>query len=178
MANQNHLTRRELIQIGAVAAGVATGGVERGLAANAAPKVFSKQEFAMLDELTELIIPADDHSPGARAAEVAAYLDGRLAESIDEAERIEWREGLKRIDGLAREMHAVPFMEATPEQRVAVLSRIARNEENPQTPDERFFVQLKFSTADAYYSSKIGIHQEMEYKGNVLLPEFVGYELK
>jgi len=27
----------------------------------------------------------------------------------------------------------------------------------------------------AYYSSKIGIHQEMEYKGNVLLNEFVGF---
>ena len=39
-------------------------------------------------------------------------------------------------------------------------------------------MELKFSTADAYYSSKIGIHQEMEYKGNVLLPEFVGYEVK
>ena len=41
----------------------------------------------------------------------------------------------------------------------------------------KFFVELKFSTADAYYSSKIGIHQEMEYKGNVLLQEFVGYEV-
>jgi len=178
MANQSQLTRRELIQIGAVAAGVSAAGVERALAANGAPKVFSKEEFAMLDELAELIIPADDHSPGARAAEVAAYLDDRLAETIDEAERTEWREGLKRIDALAIEMHGVPFMRATAEQRIAVLSRIAPNEQNPQTPDERFFVRLKFSTAEAYYSSKIGIHQEMEYKGNVLLPEFVGYELK
>lgn len=178
MANQSHLTRRELIQIGAVAAGVSAVGVERGLAADSAPKVFSKEEIAMLDELTELIIPADDHSPGAGAAKVAAYIDGRLAESVDEADRMEWREGLKRIDALARELHGVNFMEATPDQRVAVLSGIARNEQNPQTPDEQFFVQLKFSTANAYYSSKIGIHQEMEYKGNVLLPEFVGYEVK
>jgi hypothetical protein len=178
MANQIDLTRRELIQIGAVAATVAAVGVERGLGAAPPPKVFSKEQFIMLDELTELIIPADDHSPGARAAEVAAYLDRSLAESIDEAERTEWRDGLKRIDALALEMHGVPFMQATSEQRIAVLSRIAANERNPQTPGERFFVQLKFSTADAYYSSKIGIHQEMEYKGNVLLPEFVGYELK
>jgi len=178
MANPVDLTRRELIQLGAVAASVAAVGTERGLAAGTAPKVFSKEQFAMLDELTELIIPADDHSPGARAAEVAAYLDGRLAESIDDAERTEWRDGLKRIDALALDMHGVPFMQATPDQRIAVLSRIAPNERNPQTPDERFFVQLKFSTADAYYSSKIGIHQEMEYKGNVLLTEFVGYELK
>ncbi len=59
-----------------------------------------------------------------------------------------------------------------------MLSRISRNEKNPQTPEERFFVDLKYTTADGYYSSKIGIHQEMEYKGNVLLPEFVGFEVK
>lgn len=178
MANQSHLTRRDLIQIGAVAAGVAAAGVERGFASEYAPKVFSPEEFAMLDELTELIIPADDHSPGARAAGVAAFLDGRLAKSIEESEREDWRQGLKRIDALSHQMHGVPFMQATPQQRVAVLSRIAKNEKNPQTPDERFFIQLKMSTADAYYSSKIGIHEEMEYKGNVLLQEFVGYELK
>jgi len=178
MANQSHLTRRELIQISAAAAGVAAGGVQRGFAADSAPKVFSREEFALLDELTEMIIPADDHSPGARAAGVAAYIDGRLAESVVESERTEWREGLERVDAVARDMHGVPFMQATPDQRVAVLSRMAKNEGNPQTPDERFFVQLKFSTAKAYYSSKIGVHQEMEYKGNVLLPEFVGYEVK
>jgi hypothetical protein len=61
---------------------------------------------------------------------------------------------------------------------VAVISHIATNEKNPQTPDDHFFMELKLSTADAYYSSKIGIHQEMEYKGNVLLPEFAGYEVK
>lgn len=177
MANQSGLTRRELIQIGA-ATGMAAAGAERGLAGEFAPKVFSREEFSLLDELTELIIPADDHSPGARAAGVAAYLDGRLAESIVEGERDDWRAGLKRIDALARELYGTSFMQAAREQRVAVLSRIARNEKNPQTSDERFFVKLKFSTANAYYSSKIGIHQEMEYQGNVLLPEFVGYEVK
>ncbi len=177
MANQSGLTRRELIEIGA-AASLAAAGAERSTAGEFTPKVFSREEFALLDELTELMIPADDHSPGARAAGVAAYLDGRLAESIVEAERDDWREGLKRIDALARERYGVPFMQAAPDQRVAVLSRMARNEKNPETPDERFFVTLKFSTANAYYSSKIGIHQEMDYQGNVLLPEFVGYEVK
>jgi len=177
MAEQRHLTRRELIRIGATAA-VAAGGVERGLAGGPALKFFAPEEFAMLDELTELIIPTDDHSPGARAAGVAAYLDGRLAESIDEAGNKQWHEGLKRVDTLAREMHGMHFMQAAPEQRVAVLSRISQNEKDPQTPEEKFFVELKYSTATAYYSSKTGIHQDMEYTGNVLLPEFVGYELK
>ncbi len=177
MADESPLTRRELIRIGAAAA-VAAGGVERGFAGERPLKFFAPEEFAILDELTELIIPTDEHSPGARAAGVAAYLDGRLAELIDEENKKRWHEGLRRIDALAREMYGMPFMQAAPEQRLAVLSRIARNERDPQTPEEKFFVELKYSTANAYYSSKIGIHQDMKYVGNVLLPEFVGYEVK
>jgi len=178
VADQDQLTRRELIQVTAAAAVAATVGVQRGLGGGPALKFFSSDEFALLDELTELIIPADDHSPGARAAGVATHLDARLAESIDEESKKQWLECLKRIDALSHELHGKAFLEATPDQRIAVLSHIATNEKNPQTPDEHFFLKLKFSTADAYYSSKIGIHQEMEYKGNVLLPEFAGYEVK
>ena len=89
-----------------------------------------------------------------------------------------WRDGLGRIDALSHEMHGHSFMQSKPHQRVALLTRIAKNEQKPETPDEHFFGELKSHTARAYYTSKIGIHQEMEYKGNVLLPEFAGYEVK
>src|SRR2546428_4065048 len=46
-------------------------------------KFLTAAGVALLDEVTELIIPPHDHSPGARAAAVAAYLDGRLAESLE-----------------------------------------------------------------------------------------------
>src|SRR5262249_39521038 len=51
-------------------------------AQNSAHRFFTPDEFAMLDELSELIIPADEHSPGAREAKVAEFIDGRLAESF------------------------------------------------------------------------------------------------
>jgi gluconate 2-dehydrogenase subunit 3-like protein len=176
VADQVQLTRRELIQVTAAAATAV--GTPCGLASERTPKFFSSDEFAMLDELTELIIPTDDHSPGARAASVATYLDARLAESIEDESKKRWHEGLKRINALSHEMHSKRFLEAAPDERVAVLSQIAANEKNPQTPEDHFFLELKFKAADAYYSSKIGIHQEMEYKGNVVLPEFAGYEVK
>ena len=64
----------------------------------------------------------------------------------------------------------------TQEQRIALLTRIAQNELKPVKPEELFFRELKGRTANAYYSSKIGIHTEMEYKGNTYLKEFVGYD--
>jgi hypothetical protein len=177
MADQDSLTRRELIQL-TTAAAIAGASVTSGLASEPAPKFFTKDEFAMVDELSELIIPTDEHSPGARAAQVAAYIDGHLAESFEDEPKKRWREGLARINSLSGEMHGQPFMQATPEQRVALLTRIAKNEEKPEAPEEHFFQELKGRTARAYYTSKVGIHQDIEYKGNVLLPEFVGYEVK
>ncbi|HUE00391.1 MAG TPA: gluconate 2-dehydrogenase subunit 3 family protein [Bryobacteraceae bacterium] len=168
------INRRDLIRIGAGAVIAAPAA----FAVTGAPKFFTSSEFAMLDELTELIIPADDHSPGARAAQVAAYIDTSVAEAFEPKVRDDWRDGLKLVDELSRKMHDHAFMEASPGERVAVLTRMAKNERNPKNREEVFFHELKYATAQAYYTSKIGIHQEMEYKGNVMLPEFVGYEVK
>ena len=143
---------------------------------NKAPLFFTRDEFKLVDELTELIIPTDEHSPGARAANVTAYLDARLAESFEEAPKQLWREGLKLIESLSQEMHGRPFLQASQEQRIALLTRISQNEMNPKKPEETFFRELKVRTAHAYYTSKIGIHTEMQYKGNTYLKEFVGFD--
>ena len=175
------LTRRELIKLGAGAAIVValTRLDANALAQSAqgkAPLFFTKEEFALVDELTELIIPADNHSPGARAALVADYIDFRLSESFDEQPKTLWREGLKLVEQLSQEMHGKSFLASSPEQRIALLTRISESEMKPVKPEELFFKELKSRTARAYYSSKIGIHTEMEYKGNVSLKEFVGYD--
>jgi len=80
---------------------------------------------------------------------------------------------------LSRELNAKPFLEATPDQRVAVLTRMAAGEADPKTAPERFFGELKGWTARGYYTSKIGIHLDQEYKGNVYQRgEFAGYDAK
>jgi hypothetical protein len=140
-----------------------------------APLFFSKPDFALLDMLTEMIIPADDHSPGAHAAGVATYIDGFVARSIDPDEKKNWTKGLALVNSLSQEMHDAPFSRATPEQRIAVLKSMAVNERHPTTEPERFWGQLKETTAFVYYTSAIGIHQDINYKGNVILEQFVGY---
>ena len=188
------ISRRELLQLGVGAtlaaplAGLAPPAASAApVLAAAAPAVaaglfFSAAEMSLLDELTEMIIPADAQSGGARAAGVVPFLDRRLAErdpKIPEyaEERKRFKEGLARVEDVAREMHGKAFLEATPEQRVAVLTRMARNEEDPKAPEERFFGELKKATAGIYYTSKVGIHDDIQYKGNTLLTEFVGEDV-
>ena len=176
------LSRREMIA--ATAAALVTpllpGAAATPPAAASVPgKFLTAAEYALLDELSELIIPADDHSPGARAAGVAGYIDGRLAESLEPDWQALWRSGLQAVEGLSRELNGKPFLDATPEQRGAVLTRMAAGEQDPKTAPERFFRELKGRTAHAYYTSKIGIHLDQEYKGNVYQRgEFAGYDAK
>jgi hypothetical protein len=176
------LTRRDVLRLAAAAAAaplVPRAALGEAAPALAAGRFFDAAEMALLDELTETVIPQDEHSGGARAAGVAAYIDGRLAE-YDAAipdlreEREKWKAGLTMVDALAREVAGTRFLEASPAQRIAVLQKLAAGEADPKTDGERFFVELKHWTAFGYYTSRIGIHDEMEYKGNKLLTEFSG----
>jgi hypothetical protein len=140
------------------------------------PVFFTKDEFEMLDTLTELIIPADDHSPGAHLAQVAAYIDRSFAEAFLSEERDSWRNGLAAVNELSIVLHHVPFNQAGSERQWKLLERIAKGEKHPDTPAEHFFIQLKSNTAFVYYTSSIGIHGETEYKGNVLQDNYSGYD--
>jgi hypothetical protein len=141
-----------------------------------APLFFTRDEFALLDTLTDLIIPTDDHSPGAHEAGVAAYIDRTTAEAFRAEDKESWRRGLSAINALSQSTCQCPFLKASQQQQVQMLTQLAAQEHNAKTEPEKFFTQLKQTTAFAYYSSSIGIHQEIDYKGNVLLQEFVGYD--
>ena len=132
------------------------------------PLYFSTEEFQLLDTLVELIIPADDHSPGAHAAGVAAYIDRTTAEAFNPDDRTSWNQGLAKINSNAQEKFGTSFLKADKDKQVSLLKAM-------DSANDPFFGQLKQSTAFAYYSSDIGIHKDIEYKGNVILEQFVGY---
>jgi hypothetical protein len=172
------ISRRKMIQ--ATAAGVASAAalplVKRPIAAPK-PKFFTPAEFALVDEMSDMIIPTDQQSAGARAAGVALYIDGRLAEAFEKDQPQSWRAGIKAVEALSREMHGKTFMASTPEQRLALLTRIAAAEADPKSGAEKFFKEIKGGTIRAYYTSKIGIHDDQQYKGNVIQPgEYAGYD--
>ncbi len=151
--------RRDLLKITAAAA------ISSPLARAAGPHhFFTADEFATVDELSEMIIPADEESPGAKGAKVADYIDGYLAESIEEVERTDFRAGLQ------------PYLALSNEKRLEMLTNAAQNEAKPVTPEHKFFRLIKEHTIRGYYTSKIGIHDDMHYKGNTYQTgEYAGY---
>jgi gluconate 2-dehydrogenase gamma chain len=178
---RTEVTRRELLKAAGAAAIAAPLVVGEPLAATAAaaeaPKFFTRDQWALVDELAEIIIPADDHSGGARAAKVVNAIDGWLAEAFEPDPKTRWVEGLGRVDALAREKKGSAFLQLTPDDRVAVVTLMAAEEEKPVSVEGKFFNELKRRTSHFYYTSKIGIHDELEYKGNVLQDEYAGIDV-
>jgi len=136
-------------------------------------RFFNPQEMETIAAISDLIIPTDGHSPGAKAAGVSGFIDLMVNESPNEIKAL-WREGLAAVDRLSELQFSAAFIRAGQEQQISLLKTISRNERRPKTIEERFFVAIKSLTVDAYYTSAIGIHQDLRYKGNAILKEFVG----
>ncbi len=193
MADSNDkLTRREALKGLTIGTGViatlpvlgSTGAAQEHqhmhtatqAAADAKPqplKFFTPDENRTVVEMSERIIPADDSSPGAKAARVNEYIDLIVSESPDAVKQT-WRDGLAAVNQMSRDKFSKPFADASAEQQVELLKAISKNERNPQAVAEKFFRTIKNATIDGYYTSEIGIKQELKYKGNSYLKEFVG----
>jgi hypothetical protein len=88
----------------------------------------------------------------------------------------DWRDGLAAINKMSRDKFGKDFADATEAQQIELLTAISKNEKSPQTLEERFFKLVKEATIDGYYTSEIGIKQELKYRGNTYLKEFKGCE--
>ncbi len=164
--------RRELFRFigaGVVAGPCASAGqhVHGGAAAPTAalssytPRALTQAQYDTLGGMLDVLLPADEESPGAREAGVARYIDTTL-HYADEATRRAWVTG---FGALSRE---VGDRELT-----AGLTRIAEAELQPRTEGERFFVTFKQAAIQAYYLSAAG-RRSLGYKGDTAIREFPG----
>jgi hypothetical protein len=175
------MERRELFRI--IAAGAVAGSQasaqhqhETGAAVDYAgyrPRFFTAAEYETLDRLCEIIIPAEDQSPGAHQAQVRFFIDTVLHYSDSQSQQ-RWRAGLKAVEDAAQAGFGKSFVECEARQQDAIVARMARNEGAPENELERFFGLLKRLTVDGYVLSEVGARQGLGYKGDISLAEFPG----
>ena len=146
--------------------------VTRQAAAEYRYRYFRPEQLKTLDALTETIIPTDDHSSGARAARVSEYIDAIIGDAPQSAKEL-WSNGIATADEMAQNSFGKPYADCSAEEQVAIMSELVGNER--ESGDERkFFVALKRATIDGYYTSRIGIHEELQYQGDQALTGFPG----
>jgi hypothetical protein len=144
MADKEHgpsIDRREAIKrVSVMLGGVAlVGGTNlltacekagtpaRETAAAAPPAPFTTQEIAYLDEIAETILP-ETKTPGAKAAKTGAFMALMVTDSYSPRDQGIFREGMRTVNEATQQAHKVDFMAATPEQRLAVLTRLDRQQ--------------------------------------------------
>ncbi len=149
-------TRREALVT--IAAGFAT----RRLAAQGTyePSTLSREDYELLGSLVEMIIPKSE-TPGAREVGVHAILDEDLAKDGEALGILRNGMAALREDG---------FPELASQQQIDILTRYSEATGEEKT----FFETLKGLTIDAYYSTEVGLVQELGYQGNTYLAEFPG----
>ena len=190
---QGTLTRRDVLQmVTALLGGAALAGGERVLAitfdddamavaVQQGTSLFAATDVAMLDEIAETILP-ETSTPGAKAAKTGAFMALMVTEAYDARQQQEFRAGLGQVDEACRKAHGVPFMQATPAQRLSVVEALDREQKSamdartparttrapaaPAAPDEpaHYFRMMKELALVGYFTSEIGYTKAMRYR--------------
>ena len=138
------------------------------------PRVLSPRQNATVVTLTDLIIPQTE-TPGAKAVGVNRFIDGVLHEaSLTDRDR--FVRGLAWVDERSRSLFGTEFVEADAAQQTILLTRMA-DEDTRAEEDQagaEFFRAIKSMTISGYYTTEVGLRQELGDDGRLAMAEFSG----
>lgn len=119
------MNRRQLLTMIAAMTGTAMIGANRAFAylpTETGKNIFTDEDAALLDEVAEVIIPATG-TPGAKDAGVGAFMTVFVSDCYTKEEQDDFRAGMEQLKSEA-EATGTPFMDMTPEERLAFLQGV------------------------------------------------------
>ncbi len=135
---------------------------------NYQPQFFSPADFEALQSFTQLLIPTD-HTPGAREAYCTQFIDFVLHSMGDYAPdtQKQWRAALNAL----RESG---FHLANAEGRAKLLEEISQPERDSSArhPAYSAYRLIKRENAFAFYTSRVGMIENLDYQGNSFNVQF------
>jgi hypothetical protein len=142
---------------------------EPPLLRNYQPKFFSPDDFRALQAFTEILIPTDD-TPGAREAYCAHYIDYVLhaADDVPQMQQ-QWRDAIAAL-------RQAGFHAADAKARAALVEEMSRPEQDRSITHPAFsaYRLIKQLNTFAFYTSRAGMIEALEYKGNSYNTTFPG----
>ena len=125
------------------------------------PKFFASVDFEALQAYTEILIPKDD-TPGAREARCAHYIDFLMqaSEPVPQTQKA-WRDAMATLKQLG-------FHAADATGRAALVEAMSKPERDPAAthPGYQVYRLIKQQNTFAFYTSRAGMIEALEYKGN------------
>ncbi|MBD3897414.1 gluconate 2-dehydrogenase subunit 3 family protein [Halomonas sp. ML-15] len=155
--------RRELLKMISVATGTALIGGHSLLAFSALDESehdFTAQDVQRLDELAETILPRTD-TPGAKDAEVGAFMTQFVTACYSAQERTLFHHGLAQLEARSRAEYGQAFLALDEPQRRELIGELDREAlaqvENSDTP--HYFTMMKQLTLFGFFTSEVGATQ-------------------
>jgi hypothetical protein len=127
------------------------------------PKFFSAEEFQWLDSFTAILIPSDE-TPGAREARVVPFIDFVVNAAAEFAPETQdhWRAAMLWL-------RTNNFGHLSSHDQLALITELDHSLTHPGFPSYQL---IKEMTVHAFYSSRIGLIDVLEYQGLAYLTEF------
>lgn len=134
-------------------------------------RFFHDDDFAAISKIADLIIPETD-TPGAVGAGVPTYIDLVISRNTDQQSVM--ADGLRWLDEEANRIAQKKFVDLEQSQQLALLQPLcdAFDAHNTSARNVQFFALMKSLTADGYYTSRIGLLQELGYTGDTAMAAF------
>jgi len=154
--------RRALLRSAIILLGGSAAGLPGALLAKPtrkAKRFFSAPQYALLDEVTEIILPRTD-TPGARDAGVAASIDAMMTTWASTERRQQFRALLDDIDRSAVTALSKPLLRLSHGQRVEAVTAYDKAHA-ARDPVYRAFKHLVLT---AYFLSEAGATKELRYE--------------
>jgi len=169
------MDRRELLKMVALLNGGAVIGGEVFLSgctnndktATTTTGAFSNDDIAFLDEVGETILPKTN-TPGAKEAQVGAFMTVMVNDCYNEADQKTFREGMKKLDEASNKLNNASFIKSTAEQRhnlLVNLDKEAKDHQKNKKQDDpsHYFTMMKQLTLMGFFTSKPGATQALRY---------------
>lgn len=129
---------------------------------------FTAEEIALLDEIGETIIPTTD-TPGAKAAQIGAFMKVMVTDCYDEAAQKVFVEGIGKLLEASDKKFGKGFMALDAAQKKELLIELdAEQKEYQKNKKEgepnHYFKMMKDLTLQGYFTSEIGATQALRYE--------------
>lgn len=129
--------------------------------------LLSENHKALLNEIGETILPATD-TPGAKEADVAAFMDAVVTDCYTPAEQRIFMEGISKLEAACQKAYGKKFRELSPALREKLLTDIdkehiaymaSKKAEDPV----HYFRMFKELTLAGYFTSEAGATKFLKY---------------
>jgi hypothetical protein len=167
-------SRREVIQRALYVAGwagiagsttIASACAVQERIGNAESGALSVADIAWLDEVAETILP-ETETPGAKAANVGAFIALMVSDTYSPEAQREFREGMRTLETACVAAHGAGFMSVSDEQRLTLLQSLDAQAHKQQDIAEippHYFSRIKGLAVLGYFTSEVGYTQALQY---------------